>query len=730
MEFDTTRESFSFDAKRPGSDEDIRRSKIVDPGSPELVVNAVSQAAVSIKAPTISYAQNYNLENMAYPSINPQAGYGNELVPLSLMSPLSDGSGRFPCSFPRNETATWESLDVNFSNVQTLNETGIFTSIHAPADPTAAFENFASSVYALDGCSPGSRTVFADASVTQATWCTNPSTTSPGNDSLDANFFAPVAAYSFIGPGFFHGHPAHAMIPGSYIPSQSEEPFTGPNEPGSNGIFPPSLTISPISGLPSPTNPNDPSLAQPYHGTLDFQSKPSTEVDASEAVDEVPLPPPLPPQDCLMINFNSGSNPSATKHSRKPFTKAGKKKVHKVRVRGACVSCRARKLSCSDDDACEGCLKLVNNPALALHICVRTKLKGNYIGVRNLHESLDRRRARLEPLISSLMGPPIPIQLCVTSEFGRAFVTTQLNFQVMRCSSSPIGRWKRLEMSNGIYITLHTTDNERYVIVPSSLPTMDEFDTFGREVLLMQDRSHSGAITWHLDRFLVLYCRRPGLSRLRNLSDLTSRIASLNKLVAYGFVNLYDGSFDLLDHPRGGDDSPRFVSETVHDQIRLLAAKGLEPAEDLISSELDALKTIAGTSKHARIIAGICLLRLLLIYRDRSVRDEIRLSLPRNTNRHQRRLEKAAFFYKRLTISYSTICRDKDTPLTSEWEDEEGFEGNEQATTLRDAYLHLQPAFQSFCEVYLCRQHDDVFKDLIAKPLMAQKQRKRQKVGQ
>lgn len=118
----------------------------------------------------------------------------------------------------------------------------------------------------------------------------------------------------------------------------------------------------------------------------------------------------------------------------------------------------------------------------------------------------------------------------------------------------------------------------------------------------------------------------------------------MNKLVAYGFVDLYDGSFDLLDRPRGEAESQRFVSETVHDQIRLLAAKGLEPAEDLISSELDALQTIASASRHARIISGICLLRLLLIYRDRSVRDEIRLSLPKNTNRKSIPSSPTSFF--------------------------------------------------------------------------------------
>ncbi len=108
----------------------------------------------------------------------------------------------------------------------------------------------------------------------------------------------------------------------------------------------------------------------------------------------------------------------------------------------------------------------------------------------------------------------------------------------------------------------------------------------------------------------------------------------MNNLVAYGFLNLRDGSYDLLGRGSAeGEQQQRFVSETVHDQVRLLAAEGLEPAEKLVFSEIDDLKKIISTGKHARIITGICLLRLVLIYRDRLVRDEIRLRLPNHTNR-------------------------------------------------------------------------------------------------
>lgn len=100
--------------------------------------------------------------------------------------------------------------------------------------------------------------------------------------------------------------------------------------------------------------------------------------------------------------------------------------------------------------------------------------------------------------------------------------------------------------------------------------------------------------------------------------------------MAYGFLNLRDGSYDLLEQvPPSSQNSQRYISETVHDQIRLLAAEGLEPAEKIVFNELDNINKHVCGDEHGRMIIGICLLRLMLLYRDRLVRDEIRLSLPR-----------------------------------------------------------------------------------------------------
>jgi len=111
----------------------------------------------------------------------------------------------------------------------------------------------------------------------------------------------------------------------------------------------------------------------------------------------------------------------------------------------------------------------------------------------------------------------------------------------------------------------------------------------------------------------------------------------LNRLVAYGFLNLYDGSYDLLDRTTGTplteNSHRRYVSETVHDQLRLLAASGLEPTEGIIFAEVDNLSKVIATDKNGRIVAGICILRLMLLYRDRVIRDSIRLKLPNGGKR-------------------------------------------------------------------------------------------------
>jgi hypothetical protein len=126
------------------------------------------------------------------------------------------------------------------------------------------------------------------------------------------------------------------------------------------------------------------------------------------------------------------------------------------------------------------------------------------------HSSLDARKGRLDPVLASLTGDPQRILLSVP--YGKSVV--QLHLEVMRSSISPYCRWKRLGQVEGVYMTCSEVEDERYVVVPSSLPSVDELDNFGRKVLSNSDGNHSGMITRRLDNFLLHYCNQTLSSRL------------------------------------------------------------------------------------------------------------------------------------------------------------------------------------------------------------------------
>jgi len=244
-----------------------------------------------------------------------------------------------------------------------------------------------------------------------------------------------------------------------------------------------------------------------------------------------------------------------------------------------------------------------------------------------------------------MIGTPSQVLLSVLCSAGNSYRVAELPLEVRSCSTSPKGLWKSLGKVKGIYLTCDSMYDQRYVAVPSSLPSIDEIDKFGRKILSLSDESHSGEITQRLDAFLIFYCHQEHPSPLvsnyvpyrdrthkkqRRFSDSTLRVVGLNGLVSYGYLNLRDGSYKLLRRPSTGDgERQNFVSPTIYDQIRLLAAEGVKPTEKSVFAEVDRLNKLVGSSKHARIVAGVCLLRLLLLYRDRAVRDEIRLSLPK-----------------------------------------------------------------------------------------------------
>jgi hypothetical protein len=128
--------------------------------------------------------------------------------------------------------------------------------------------------------------------------------------------------------------------------------------------------------------------------------------------------------------------------------------------------------------------------------------------------SLDAKKERLQTFLTSLVGHPQDVTLSLNAETTSERSTAELHLQVMQCTVSPTGRWKSLKKVRGIYITSVKMDEKRYVVMPSSLPDIDNFDTFGRDILLMSAGSLSGRLTRLLDDFLFCYCNDGRPSRL------------------------------------------------------------------------------------------------------------------------------------------------------------------------------------------------------------------------
>ena len=191
--------------------------------------------------------------------------------------------------------------------------------------------------------------------------------------------------------------------------------------------------------------------------------------------------------------------------------------------------------------------------------------------------------------------------ICSTDNDGRI---AELPLEVRGCSTSPQDLWKSLGKVKGIYLTCDSVYDRRYVAVPSSLPSVDGVDKFGRKILSLSNGSHSGEVTRRLDAFLLHYCcqgtQSPLVSNIflslghtnkgqRRFLDSTLRVVGLNGLVSYGYLNIRDGSYKLLARPPTKDSEVQnFVSPTVYDQIRLIAAEGANQLRSPCSRKLIA----------------------------------------------------------------------------------------------------------------------------------------------
>ncbi|EDN91601.1 predicted protein [Sclerotinia sclerotiorum 1980 UF-70] len=194
------------------------------------------------------------------------------------------------------------------------------------------------------------------------------------------------------------------------------------------------------------------------------------------------------------------------------------------------------------------------------------------------------------------------------------------------------------------------------------------------------------------------------------LCNAAFRITSLNSLAFYGVANIHCHPHGQLDVVNTINDT--FSPDTVREQVRLKASEGLEESEKYFFSEIENLCKKSASNKQTRIIAGICLLRLMLFYRERVVRIELRSNLPRcktdedlkncihpGKTDPQKRLGQCGFMYKQLAVAFSTLCRGDNTPLTIDWEAEAAGRVAPDVPMLSNAFLELKSAYAEFSSI-------------------------------
>lgn len=400
MDVNPSLADFLFDAKGHGPENDVCRSSIIDPGSHDLVVNALSEAAASnqFSDTIIDFGEKNTSWTNHYPLINPQPGYDEFLVPLSFTNHLGGGASLFHSTvMSPYETSAWQqqeaaTIPVNMLSTSNQPQTyapSLWTPFTDQPGPSSAQEMFSMDKFGV---------VMGSSASDDTSGQTISSVVSrPISENL-------VRMHDYCHSNelyhFMHTEQGAAPTRHPSILDMIQGPFAISN--GQDVAVQSSMLQSgDLTDLPSSLGPRESRDGATHLQYLaqHIQLRNISLEKLNEVSEEQCSPPTLPAQEDLMANFNIRPQPPPQKRTRKSFTKDGKKKVQLVRKIGACLCCRSRKLSvsgiyplivvtyayiskCSANGVCNTCLRLVNNPMLALHICIRSKLRDSYIGVR------------------------------------------------------------------------------------------------------------------------------------------------------------------------------------------------------------------------------------------------------------------------------------------------------------------------------------------------------------
>ncbi|KAH6665564.1 hypothetical protein B0J14DRAFT_660735 [Halenospora varia] len=436
-----------------------------------------------------------------------------------------------------------------------------------------------------------------------------------------------------------------------------------------------------------------------------------------------------PGHHLAILDFNR--KPRKKTRERACFDDEKRMKVALTRKKGACLICRARKVPCETVpgyDYCLNCIKKSGDTVTAHHICVRQQLKETRFRVSDFYYREFRQKDLLfytryyDAQRSNISDSSISV--AHAPRFGPLPVL-HVDVHVYPGNDIPNRFHKagRVGDSNGqLYTTQH------YMIVETSLPDVQQLDVWGREMLKAKCRLDPHNLRSSIDEVLLRYCEVNQNVEIKTLLNSTMRIVSLSACRARPPVNYEESMKRIADVSGDWSDRERErgvdVSDEVYAQLVVIALAGIEEAEEFVLEILDKLRNEMKIGQLEWVAVGICLMRLLLVYRDQALRyANGRKLVGSNVDP---RATRAMLMYDTLTAVYGATFHKTQSPLSTQVSTNDYRELLFNDSSLLQSMQSLQFHYTRFCNGVEFELEDATFQKLVAQPL-AQAMKKKQK---
>ncbi|PVH84053.1 hypothetical protein DL98DRAFT_652098 [Cadophora sp. DSE1049] len=402
----------------------------------------------------------------------------------------------------------------------------------------------------------------------------------------------------------------------------------------------------------------------------------------------------LPPPEHLMTAFES-QPPKNAKRGKKAYNTKQRKKVSEVRNKRACWQCQIRKTACSTEETCTRCQGMTQDAKLAGHICLRQKLLDVYLSHSSIYEMIIKSQERNRASIRFI-----------------PYATEQILFKMEdMIEASPsltltVTKYERIYPGSGLSgsytrpVSWHPPSTEQRALLPTAVPGIEQLESMSRASLSkVHDPFLNHELHDKVNHVLLLCSERPLQHSTLDLVAATLSIVKLRSFLMHSLV---------FSHVRTADHAPEedsYADPVLNQHIRAIALTGIAKAERFVLARFNDLHRLLSLDKDSMMIAQICLLRLMLVYRNDVLLCERSVEIPvKSRVIFTARLEKVRFMYRMVATTYGTLC-DK-TSSFGQFSSPEDISDNDWV--LANAFEEMEIAFTYFCEHDLNNEQDEM----------------------